>query len=85
MPSVTKIQCDCGCKKEIELGEAYVPGAERLLQVKDARGISYWFLTLDCIKAWIANYKELAPPNINKNLGDFEDEIPPEAIPEFEN
>lgn len=82
MPSLTKIICDCGCKKEIELGDAYVPGAERLLQVKDARGFSSWFLSLDCLKAWAQKYVELAPPNIDGESGQ---EAPPEAMPEFEN
>jgi hypothetical protein len=82
MPSVTKISCDCGCKKEIELGEEYVPGAEKLLQVKDARGVSYWFLSLDCLRAWEKKYVELAPPNINE---DGAAETPSEAMPEFEN
>ena len=82
MPSVTKISCDCGCKKDIELGEAYGPGAEKLLQVKDARGMSFWFLSADCLKNWLKTYKELAPPNLN---GDDEQEVPAEAQPEFEN
>jgi hypothetical protein len=87
MPSRTIITCDCGCKKEIELGEEYVTGAERLLQIKDARGAPFWFLTLDCLKKWTTTYKELAPPNMNKNLADFDDEpeAPPEAMPEFKN
>jgi hypothetical protein len=81
MPSMTKITCDCGCKKDIELGEAYVPGAEKLLQVKDARGVSHWFLSLDCLKAWAQKYVELAAPNLNED----EPETPAEAMPEFEN
>lgn len=82
MPTKTIVTCDCGCKKEISLGEAYVPGAEKLLQVKDARGVSYWFLSIECLRTWEKNYKELAPPNMNE---DDQPEIPADAMPEFHN
>jgi hypothetical protein len=82
VPSVTKITCDCGCKKEIELGEAYVTGAEKLLQVKDARGVSYWFLSTDCLRAWLKKYVPLAAPDLNEGT---EEPVPDEAMPEFEN
>lgn len=54
---ITKIICDCGCKRSIELGDEPVDGAEELIQTTDAMGHKLSFLTTACFKKFAADYK----------------------------
>ena len=60
MPLLNTVLCDCGCKGELGLGgpeDQNVPGADELLQLTDANGKKFWFLTAECGRRWFATYQ----------------------------
>lgn len=77
----TIIDCDCGCKQSLELGEGDTPGAEQMLQITDAMSRKYFFLNKACLVKWLEKY-ECPYPRHEKPAGD---DVPPEAMPELAN
>ena len=57
MPITTTIQCDCGCKRKIEIGTEETVGAEKILQVTDANAVKTFFMSIDCLRKWAATYR----------------------------
>ena len=73
----TIIVCDCGCKKEMEIGDAPVPGAEQIIQITDAMQEKKMFITTECFKKFAAAYKCPYPPQVPAApVGDLDSMLP---------
>lgn len=57
MGLITTIQCDCGCRKKIEIADVgFTRGSEQIVQIVDALGNKKYFLTTECFLKWAATY-----------------------------
>ena len=78
MARITVVECDAkDCPKKCEIREPAPPEVFTILQVTDTMGKSLWFCSTECLLKWANSYKSPYSPELS--------EIPPEAIPEFEN
>lgn len=79
MPILTSVSCDCGCKRTIDLNQKHAPGAELLLQITDAFGGKFFFLSKACLLKWLDEvYKE--PTADFKFSDDEESPLPGTAV-----
>jgi hypothetical protein len=58
MSLMTVVICDIKtCRSRAELGDDPVPGAEEILEVRDAEGKRYHFCGIEHLRQWAAGYR----------------------------